>query len=86
MSSVVCEVDVALSSGNMFVTHSHEDYARRNAGPLSWTSDGYIQHGPKEVVWFCGSCGDGPNADWRKQCTSCNHGRCGCCTVEETGR
>jgi DNA-directed RNA polymerase subunit RPC12/RpoP len=35
----------------------------------SATTDGKEQR-PKDVVWFCSECGDGPSLHWRVQCRS----------------
>jgi hypothetical protein len=33
-------------------------------------------------VWYCSSCGDGPQGTWQNVCTACNHSKCSNCTLE----
>ncbi|CAI6300424.1 unnamed protein product [Periconia digitata] len=53
--------------------------------PVEYPAVDYIGGQPQdgELIWFCGSCGDGPIGIWMPACCACNHTRDGCCRVEE---
>ena len=38
---------------------------------------------PRDAVWYCSNCGDGPMGPWGEACDNCGHTYCSACTVEK---
>jgi hypothetical protein len=43
------------------------------AAPIKDSQPHSIKKIVAELVWFCSNCGDGPQAEWRDKCSSCDH-------------